>query len=60
MSFTVLLLVVVILGTSDVKGYESCEYEYLHKCDEGFVAGFQAHPNDPDMGIYCDVFQVRL
>ncbi|KAL9966692.1 hypothetical protein ACROYT_G024804 [Oculina patagonica] len=57
MSFTVLLLVVVILGTSDVKGYESCEYEHLHKCDEGFVSGFQAHPNDPDMGIYCDVFQ---
>lgn len=60
MHFTIVLLVVVILGTSDVKGrYKSCEYEYLQKCDEGLVADFQAHPNDPDIEIYCDAFQVR-
>ncbi|KAL9966694.1 hypothetical protein ACROYT_G024806 [Oculina patagonica] len=57
MSFRIVLLIAVILASSNVKGYESCEYENLHKCDEGFVAGFQAHPNDPDMGIYCNVFQ---
>lgn len=59
MSLTIVLLVVVILGTTDVKGYKPCENEHLQKCDEGFVAGFEAHPNDPDIGIYCDAFQVR-
>ncbi len=59
MSFTI-VLIVVILGTSDAKGrYKSCEYEYLQKCDESFVADFQAHLDDPDMEIYCDTFQVR-
>ena len=59
MSFRIVLIVAVILVTSKVKGYKSCEYEQLHKCDEGFVAEFEAHPNDPNMGVYCDVFQVR-
>ncbi|KAL9966669.1 hypothetical protein ACROYT_G024781 [Oculina patagonica] len=51
-------LLKVVLETSNVKSYEPCEYEHLHKCDGGFVAGFKAHPNDPDMGIYCNVFQI--
>ncbi|KAL9966673.1 hypothetical protein ACROYT_G024785 [Oculina patagonica] len=46
-----------MLGTSNATSFKQCEYEYLHKCDEGFVAGFEAHPHDPDMGIYCNVFQ---
>ena len=56
MSFRILLLVAAILRTTN--GYLLCEYEHLHKCDLGFVGGFDDHPNDPDMSVYCGVFQV--
>lgn len=38
--------------------YLFCEYEHIHQCDVGFVAGFDAYPNNPNMNVYCDVFQV--
>ena len=58
MSIKILLLVAAVLGTSIGTHYLPCEYEYLHKCDLGFVVGFGNHPNDPNMTLYCDVFQV--
>ena len=57
MYFKIILAVVFMLGCSDVKGYESCEYELLRKCGEDFVAGFEAKSN-PDMQAYCNGFQV--
>ena len=59
MSFKIVLLVTVTLGTSNAMRFEPCELEYLHKCDESFVADFATHPKDPDMGVYCNTFQVR-
>ena len=62
MSFRILLLVAAILRTSNGTEigmrYQPCEYEHLHECTQGFVAGLDAHPEDPNMGVYCDVFQV--
>ena len=58
MSFRLLLLAAVAFVTSNGKCDHFCEYKQLHKCDEEFVAGFEAHPNDPDMEVYCNVFQV--
>lgn len=59
MSFRIVLLVAVMIQTSHVKGYESCEYAHIMKCDEEFVAGFRTRPNDPDATVYCDVYQVN-
>ena len=58
MSLRILFLVAAVLRTSSGTRYLPCEYEYLHKCDLGFVVGFGNHPNDPNMTLYCDVFQV--
>ena len=58
MSFRVLLLVAVIFGAPNVKGYEPREYAHLIKCNEVFVAGFKTHRNDPDVQVYCNAYQV--
>lgn len=62
MSSRILLLVAAILRTSiEIEigvRYQPCEYEHPHECDQGFVAGFDAHHEDPNMGVYCGVFQV--
>ena len=58
MPFRIVLLVAVMLGPLNVKSYKLCEYAHLIKCNEVFVAGFRVHPNDPDIRVYCDAYQV--
>ena len=58
MPLGILLLVATILETSNGMPYLSCEYEHIRNCNLGFVASFEDHPNNPNMSLYCDVFQV--
>lgn len=60
MSLRIVLLVAVMFGTPNVRCYKSCEYEHVMKCDKDFVAGFESRPNDPDVRVYCDAYQVRF
>ncbi|XP_078377591.1 uncharacterized protein LOC144660733 isoform X2 [Oculina patagonica] len=57
MYLRIVLLVAVMLQTSNVKGFKPCEYAHVMKCDMEFVAGFRTRPNDPDARVYCDVYQ---
>ena len=42
------------------KAYKwTCEYVHIRNCNLGFVASFEDHPNNPNLSLYCDVFEVQ-